>query len=252
MAIAVQEIKTSQRSAEDRERDYLTIDEFELVAENLPDLRLELIFGQIVINSALERDHFTIKEFETIAELLPDRRLELINGELVMSPQPDKRHQKNTARSINLFARHIEQIEALGCEIGGSSYFFRVPDEVIERLAAIGLESPSDVCPDSSICYQNYLDTARIPPALLVVEVLSDSKFLYVQRDLATKPEIYAALEIPTYWVVDRRDNSVWVHTQPQDGRYILRQQFKGNSILPAPGLEFLRITPAQIFQQQL
>lgn len=250
MATAVQEIKTIQHIANDRERDYFTIPEFELVAENLPDLWLELIFGEIVINSAMGRDYFTINEFETVAELLPDRRLELINGEIVMSPQPDKRHQKNTTRSINLFAKYLEQIEALGCEIGGSSLFFKVPDDVVERLGAIGLESPSDVCPDSSICYQDYLDTGRTPPALLVVEVLSDSKFLYVQHDLTTKPEIYAALEIPTYWVVDRRDDSVWVHTQPRDGRYILRQQFKGNSILPAPGLEFMQITPAQIYRQ--
>ncbi|MGH9798928.1 MAG: Uma2 family endonuclease, partial [Blastocatellia bacterium] len=225
-----------------------TIEEFSLVRENLPDIRLELIFGQIVVKPEQGRDYFTIPEFEVVAALFPDHRLELINGDIVMSPQPDRRHQKNTGRSINLFAKYLEQIEALGCEIGGSNYFFSVPDDVCERLYAIGLESPSDVCPDSSICYRDYLDTDRMPPAMLVVEVLSDSKPAYIQYDLTTKPEIYAALEIPSYWVVDRRDNSVWVHTLPCDGRYTLRQQFRGNAILPAPGLEFLQITPTQIF----
>lgn len=250
MVTAVGEIKQLQRSAEDRERDYFTIDEFRLVRENLPDLKLELILGELVVKPEQGRDYFTIPEFEVVADLFPDHRLELINGEIVMSPQPDKRHQKNTGRSINLFAKYLEQIEALGCGIGGSNYFFSVPDEVCKRLAAAGLGSPSDVCPDASICYQDYLDTGRIPPALLVVEVLSDSRLLYVQRDMTTKPEIYAALKIPTYWIVDRRTQSVWVHTKPNEGGYASRQQLKGDAVLPAPGLEFLQITPAQIFKE--
>jgi hypothetical protein len=52
---------------------------------------------------------------------------------------------------------------------------------------------------------------------------------------------------IPAYWVVDRRDRSVWAHTAPRDGKYTRRTQFKGRRKLPAPGLEFLAITPAQI-----
>jgi Uma2 family endonuclease len=66
---------------------------------------------------------------------------------------------------------------------------------------------------------------------------------------LIRKPDIYATLEIPTYWVVDRRDKSVWVHTQPRDGQYAKREHCKGRRKLPAPGLEFLHLTPARIFE---
>ena len=213
MATAVEEIKKLQRSTEDRERDY-----------------------------------FTIPEFEIVADLFPDHRLELINGEIVMSPPPDKRHQKHTLKLTRLFARHSEDIEKLECDIGAGGHYFEVPEEIGRQFMNKSGGYPSDVCPDASICYQDYLDIDRCPPALLVIEILSDSKREHVFRDMATKPEIYSALEIPTYWIVDRRSESVWVHTGPNEGGYASRQQLKGNVILPAPGLEFLQITPAQIF----
>jgi Uma2 family endonuclease len=184
-----------------------------------------------------------------VADALPDYRLELIYGEIVMSPKPSNRHQKQVGQLITLFAFYAPQIKALGCHIGGSSYFYEISEELSEKFATPSGGKPSDVCPDASICYRDYLDTDRIPPALLVVEVLSDSDYRHVDRDMATKPEIYAALEIPAYWVVDYRDESIWVHVNPSEGEYALRQQLKGDAILPAPGLEFLQITPAQIFE---
>src|SRR5215470_7132066 len=145
MATAVEETKQSQRSAEDRERDYFTIDEFRIVRDHLPDLKLELILGEIVVKPEQGRDYFTIPEFEVVADLFPDHRLELINGEIVMSPPPDRRHQKHTGRIITLFGLYAVQIIKLGCQVGGANYFFGVPDEVAEKLAAAGLENPTDV-----------------------------------------------------------------------------------------------------------
>ena len=250
MATAIEEIKAPPRSVEDRERDYFTREEFWLIKDALPDLKLELIFGQLIVKPEQGRDYFMIPEFELVADLFPDHRLELINGEIVMSPPPDRRHQKHAGRLITLLGFRAAQIVELGCQIGGANYFFEVPEEIGEKLAALGLESPTDVCPDVSVSFTDYLDTDRIPPALLVVEVLSDSSQKHVFRDMTTKPEIYAALKIPGYWIVDRRTNTVWVHTQPGKSGYVLRQQFSGDEFLPAPGLEFLQITPAQIFKE--
>ncbi len=190
---------------------------------------------------------FSLAEFAAVAEALPDDRLELINGEIIMVPVPDKIHQQRTSRLIGLFAHHIKEIEALGCQIVGSSGYYAVPKELEHQWVAEGEEGPDHVCPDASICYRDYLDTDRRPPALLIIEVLSLAK-RDRDRDFVTKPEIYAALEIPAYWIVDRRDASVWVHTQPSEGKYALREQFKGDRTLPAPGLQFLAMTAAQIF----
>ncbi len=249
MATTVEEIKQMAARAA-AGSGYFTIADFKEVAEALPDLRLELIRGEIVINPACGRDYFTIDEFKVVAEALPDHRLELINGELVMSPKPDKRHQKHTRRVNTLLGLYAAQIVAMDCEIDGGNAYFEIPEELSLQLANEAGGRPTDVCPDASVSYRDYLDTDRRPPALLVVEILSDSNRQNLERDLEIKALIYAALEIPTYWIVDRRDQSVWAHTEPRDGEYAACEQIKGGQVLPAPGLEFLQITPAQIFAE--
>jgi len=191
---------------------------------------------------------FTLEEFAEISRSLPDDRLELINGEVVMAPPPDNWHIEQTMTVEHLLQRHLSEIEKLDCRVMGSSAWYAVAVELKEQWVSAGIKGPDHVCPDASICFADYLKTGRRPPALLVVEVISVSHRSEIDRDLISKPDIYAALEIPTYWVVDRRDKSVWVHTMPEDGKYTRRAQYKGRKKLPAPGLEFLTITPAQIF----
>ncbi len=187
------------------------------------------------------RDRYSIEQFIEIAEDWPDRCLELINEQIVVHPIPEKPHQRLSLRLSRLLCRYVREIESAGCRIGLGHCYFELGDNYL-----IG---ESDICPDASIVYANYLDTNRRPPALLVIEILSLLNQAQIDRDTIIKPEIYATLAISAYWIVDRRDNCVWVHTQPTDGSYRLRQQFKGDAVLPAPGLEFLQITPAQIFK---
>lgn len=52
----------------------------------------------------------------------------------------------------------------------------------------------------------------------------------------------------PSLRVVDRRDKSVWVHTEPRSSSYDRRRQYDGEQVLPAPGLDFLTISASQIF----
>ncbi len=204
---------------------------------------------QAVIGQTPPTKRYTVAEFIEIAENRPDEWLELIDGEIVVVSKPDKKHQTHTGQIIEIFANHHQQIKALGCRIGGTNFYFDVTRELKEQAWARGEKLQSDVCPDASINYRDYLDTDRRPPALLVVEVLSDSNRENLERDTITKPEIYAALEIPAYWIVDRRDESVMVYTKPSGGKYTACERFTGDQVLPAPGLEFLQITPAQIFE---
>lgn len=250
MATSVEELRDRKIEAPLTRRDYFTIPEFVKVAEALPDHALELINGEIVINKRSPHDYFSIEDFKAVAEALPERRLELIKGEIKMSPPPDKRHQKHSLVLTRLFRRYGERIETLGCEIAVANCFFEVPDEIAQQFKLENKPIPSDVCPDAAIVYFDYLDTDRRPPALLVVEVLSDSNRENVERDTITKPEIYAALEIPAYWIIDRRDQSVWAYTEPRHGAYPICEQLKGDQALSAPGLVFLQITPAQIFEE--
>jgi Uma2 family endonuclease len=191
---------------------------------------------------------FTLEEFAEICHSLPDERLELINGEILMSPPPDDIHIEQTIKVEDLLNNHVNEIRALGCSAVGSSAWYAVPVEMKEKWVEAGVKGPNHVCPDASVCFTDYLRTKRRPPALLVIEVISVSSRSEIERDLVSKPDIYATLEIPAYWVIDRRDRSVWAHTAPKDGQYTLRAQYKGRKKLPAPGLDFLAITPAQIF----
>lgn len=193
---------------------------------------------------------FTLEEFAQIAHALPDDRIELINGEIVMAPPPDDLHIEQTMGVEYLLAPYYQEIDKHGCVSVGSSVWYAVPVELKSVWVQEGVKGPHHVCPDASVPYRDYLRTNRRPPALLVIEVISVSSKSEIDRDLVRKPDIYASLEIPTYWVIDRRDHCVWVHTEPDDGKYTRRVQHKSDSQLPATGMEFLQITPAQIFSE--
>lgn len=238
MATIAQESKPVRKTPP-QDKPYFTLEEFYAIAEKLPDRRVELFNGRLAADS-----HFTLAEFNTIAELLPYRRLELIKGEVKVFPPPDKEHQYLVSRFVMLCAPHVTVIAALGCLIAGSNNYFDVPESFLDEEGA----GPSAINPDATICYRDYWNINRRPPALLVVEVLSFSNREVADNDLVTKLAIYAALEIPAYWIIDRRDQSVWVYTQPRTGQYTSQQQLKGDELLAAPSLEVLQITPAQIF----
>jgi Uma2 family endonuclease len=190
----------------------------------------------------------TLEEFQKVAESLPEDRMELINGEIVMSPPPNFHHIEESMSVEMLLNLHLAEILKLGCRVVGTSAWYAVPSELKDGWVEKEIKGPDHVCPDASVCFADYLRSDRRPPALLTVEIISTSSKREIDRDLISKPDIYASLEIPTYWVVDRRDESVWVHTAPKDGKYTKRVQCKGRKKLSASGLDFLTITAAQIF----
>ena len=246
MATSVEDIEKKKKPVEipPTQRDYFTIPEFRKVRALLPDYELELVNGEITVNKRSPLQFISIADFYRVAEEFPDHRIELIDGEIMMMPPPDKAHQKIAGRVNTLLAYEVRQIAALDCSIGGSTNFFDVPDSFREPDGA----GPDIVCPDASVYYNDYFDSDRRPPALLIVEVLSFSRRKHIDRDLELKRAIYAALEVPAYWVIDRRDQSVLSLTVALDGEYVACERFKGDQVLPAPGREFLQITPAQIF----
>ncbi|HZF37204.1 MAG TPA: Uma2 family endonuclease [Blastocatellia bacterium] len=248
MTISVEEIEKKWGRVEipPARRGYFTILEFWRIRSLLFDYELELINGEITVNKRSPLQSISIADFKRVAEEFPDHRIELINGEIMMMPPPDEEHQDLTTRVIELWAPHLQEINSIGCHIAGSNRFFEVPDEFRDEEGA----GPSDICPDAVIYYRGYHRTNRRPPALLAVEVLSFSNRQNIERDLLLKRGIYAALEVPAYWIIDRRDQSVLAHTEPHDDGYAVCEKFKGDQVLPAPGLDFLRITPAQIFEE--
>ncbi len=66
MATSIEEIEQKKGQVEipPTRRDYFTISEFKRVRKVLPDLELELIFGEIVINKRSRRDYFSTEPRE--------------------------------------------------------------------------------------------------------------------------------------------------------------------------------------------
>jgi Uma2 family endonuclease len=145
----------------------------------------------------------SLEEFADIAAAMPDEKLELINGEIEMTPPPDNFHIEKSDLLLELFAMHLAEITALNCQLSQSCWF-AVPIEMHDLWVREGVRGPSNVGPDVAIRYRDYLQTNRRPPALLVVEVISVSSKREIDRDLISKPDIYATMEIRS-WIAATR-----------------------------------------------
>lgn len=133
----------------------------------------------------------------TLDNLPPDlpAHTELIRGTLVMSPQKAW-HSRAVVRLFNALDRSAPE------------------QYVVEREMAIRRSARSAPEPDVSIVHAKAYDPDKcfyLPEeVLLVAEVVSPES---EERDREDKPMLYAAMGIPTFWLVERgRDKVPIVH----------------------------------------
>ena len=149
---------------------------------------------------ALTVPQYTVADLD----LLPDdgNRYEVLAGTLLVTPSPGSAHQGVAARLAALFASHI-----LARRI---------------RLFSPGLVTTPPLTqlePDLLIVPPRFaLGTpwAEIGEHWLAVEILSRSSRVY---DREFKRDAYLALGVREVWLVDLRDRSIEVCTQPGEGR---------------------------------
>jgi Uma2 family endonuclease len=140
------------------------------------------------------------REFEWMVEqgLFSDERVELLHGELVqMTPQG---------------ARHAEAVSKLDRLLNQ-----RLGDRGLVRaqmpFAAGEIELPE---PDIAVVPLADYRAGHPSRAFLIVEVADSSR----RKDRKVKPAIYAAANVPEYWLVDLIDELVEVRTRPSGGHY--------------------------------
>jgi Uma2 family endonuclease len=131
------------------------------------------------------RLRWTLAEFDRLTELgifTEDDRIELIGGELVPRSPKGNRHENVKVLLSNWMHRRLPQDLLLAVEFG-----WRPNDETY-------LE------PDILI-FQTTPNPGRVPPSevLLAVEVAVSS----LAYDTGRKSQVYAALGVPDYWVID-------------------------------------------------
>jgi len=149
---------------------------------------------------ALTVPRYTVADLD----LLPDdgNRYEVLAGTLLVTPSPSLAHQGVAARLSALFASHL----------------------LARRLAlfspgVVTLPPLTQLEPDLLIVPPRFtLDTlwAEISEHWLAVEILSRSSRVY---DREFKRDAYLALGVREVWLVDLRDRSIEVCTQPGEGR---------------------------------
>ncbi|MFI5532310.1 Uma2 family endonuclease [Kitasatospora sp. NPDC051853] len=169
-------------------------------------------------------DPATYMKLREIADQLPQMpgigKIEIANGEIVMMMSPVRRHELaviRLSRQLNtqLSATHPGYIAHAGADLEDVGLGrLRRPDLMVFAETAMESEQP-----------------ALLPhEVLLVVEIVSRSN---PENDYDAKVHDYAAMGIPHYLLVDPRDGTGIVHSQPS---YALREKFVfGDTVTVGP-----------------
>jgi Uma2 family endonuclease len=152
---------------------------------------------------AITARRWTVEEVEALPEEHPGDRHELIDGELFVSPVPIIKHQDCSENIAFALQRHVRR-NRLG--------------RVYTAPTGVRLRHDTLVIPD--ICFVergrlHMIGAKTIDGAPdLIVEILSPGTR---QRDLSTKPALYARSGVAEYWIVDPNVRSVRVLTLTGD-----------------------------------
>jgi Uma2 family endonuclease len=159
---------------------------------------------------------WTVEDYHTMIEsgVLRDRKVELIEGEIIeMSPETPIHY--NTASQNSNYLRDILQ--------GKAAVRFNGP---------ITLDT-SEPEPDIAIVrLPESIYSARHPgpeDIYWLIEVAKTS----LSKDLDLKTAIYAAANIPEYWVLDLANPRIIVFREPQGQKYLTEQIFTTGMLLP-------------------
>lgn len=150
-----------------------------------------------VRNEEPTRKRWTREEYYRLDEQgwFQNQCVELIDGEIIQMSPPSPQHSFSS-----------DEIRDILQSIFGEAYWVR-----LQLPLAYG--DYSEPQPDVSVVrgarrdYQN----AHPTTAVLVAEVSRTS----LDYDSKTKPQIYAAMEIPEYWILDLAHRQLIIHRQP-------------------------------------
>ena len=151
---------------------------------------------------ALTVPQYTVADLD----LLPDdgNRYEVLAGTLLVTPSPGSAHQGVAARLAALFASHIlaRRIRLFSPGVVTTPPLTQLEPDLLIVPPRFALGTP----------------WAEIGEHWLAVEILSRSSRVY---DREFKRDAYLALGVREVWLVDLRDRSIEVCTQPGAGRLV-------------------------------
>ena len=127
----------------------------------------------------------------------------------------------------------------------------------IGERALINVQQPFDAgpysCPEPDVAVvpgeRSDYDERHPAHALLLVEV-SDSS---LPQDRLTKAAIYAAAEVPEYWIVNLPDVCVEIHREPlaSEGRFVFRGLARHGEAIELSTMPGVRIAVGDLFPRR-
>jgi len=173
-------------------------------------------------NVQIEEVHrFTVEEYEKILEtgIFDDERVELLNGIIVVMGLMNNPHFGMIVLLNELLMAHC--LGKYCCSpqnpIKFGDYGAPMPDFAIAKFRK-----------------DKYLSTSMTPEdVLFIIEVAASS----LRRDRKVKAPIYAASEVPEYWIVNLQDYQIEVFKQPKNTDYQTITIAKAGETVLAKGL---------------
>ena len=182
-----------------------------------------------LLAEAHQRHRLRASDFEILHEagaLQDVRKAELIDGDIyTMSPQTTW-HARVKSRLGFLLQQRLESI--------------RNDLEVVVEVSVIVAE---DSVPEPDIVISGYKGSGFMPgdTVSLAVEISNTT----LGTDLGRKAVLYAAAEIPEYWVIDLDSRRVFIHTRPSQAGFQTRREVAFGEELVCSAIEGLRIGTA-------
>src|SRR6185503_14743410 len=125
----------------------------------------------------------------------PDDRVELLEGVVVSMAPQNTPHASGVARATRALMRAVGEQAVVRTQLSFIAGPYSVPE------------------PDVAVVPGRYEDYDHVHPrtALLVIEVADSS----LKQDRLTKAMVYAAADVPEYWIVNVVHGQVEVHRDP-------------------------------------
>ncbi len=170
----------------------------------------------------IQRRLFTVSEYNKMAEagILPERGVELINGEIFNMSPIGIRHNSMVSKLTHFLVAQVGQNALVfpQCAFMASEFTQPEPDLALAKFR--------------SDYYVNAM--LRSTDLFLLIEV-SDTTFNY---DNKVKRELYAAVGVSEYWVVDLNKQKVHAYWDSQEGSYQNSKVYKKGDALCAQHLD--------------
>jgi Uma2 family endonuclease len=178
------------------------------------------------------REHLTYADLREMPE--DGWRYELLEGDIVGSPAPTVRHQRIVMKITALL---------LEAEKAGAGIVLTAPTDVVFDPDLNALQPDLLFISRARAAYL-LTDTHIAGPPDLVVEVVSGRS---VERDLATKPRVYARYGVAWYWAVDPEAETLRVF-ELEGQAYRRPVVLRGDDVLVCPLLPSVCTRVADLF----